>query len=42
MDLFIENKDDGNIEKWVSEQRKLYFSNKLKPKRKKMLEEKKF
>jgi len=39
MDLFIENKDDKNIKKWVSEQRKLYFSNNLIPKRKRLLEE---
>ena len=42
LDIFIQNKNDSKIKKWTSVQRKLYFSDKLDPKRKKILEENNF
>ena len=41
-DIFIQNKNDSKIKKWASVQRKLYFSEKLDPKRKRILEENNF
>lgn len=35
--IYLKNKNDIRVKKWISEQRKLYFSNKLKSERKELL-----